>query len=99
MSQLDSLYVLPRRQVISARRTGLLQGLFIGAVTCAAALLIARQPVALAEEQMAATAPAAQPAEPCREQLPMRKTITQAHIDRLCIKQQARRTGSTVGGK
>jgi len=29
----------------------------------------------------------------------MRKTITQAHIDRLCIKQQARRTGSTVGGK
>jgi len=65
MSQLDSLYVLPRRQVISARRTGLLQGLFIGAVTCAAALLIARQPVALADEQMAAAAPAAQPAEPC----------------------------------
>ena len=97
---------LPTAQdVISARRWGR----FESAVVCVASVLlvlaISRAPVldaeieaAMAAENAAAIAQADAVAatEPCWDQLPMCKAITQANIDRLCVKVQAARAGKVV---
>lgn len=90
------------RDVISARRWGR----FESAVVCVGSVLlvlaISRAPVTdvetealMAAENAAAIAQAdaAAAAEPCWDQLPMRKALTQANIDRLCVKAQTARAG------
>lgn len=95
---------LPTAQdVINARRWGRFESAVVCVCAVLLALAISRAPVTDAEiealmaaENAAAIAQAdaAAAAEPCWDQLPMRKAITQANIDRLCIKVQPVRAGN-----
>lgn len=94
---------LPTAQdVINARRWGRVESALVCVASVLVMLAVSRAPVTDAEIEAAmqaenaaaiAKADAAAAAEPCWDQLPMRKAITQANIDRLCIKVQAARAG------
>ena len=98
------LPALPTQQdVINARRWGRFESVLVCVLSVATVLAVARAPVldveveALMRAETAAAiarADAAAAAEPCWDQLPMRKAITQANIDRLCIKPQPVRAGA-----
>jgi hypothetical protein len=89
---------LPTAQdVINARRWGRIESALVCVGAAVAALALARAPMidaeveaAMSKENQAAIAhaDAAAANEPCWDQLPMRKAITQQNIDRLCIKPQ-----------
>ena len=90
---------LPTAQdVINARRWGRFESALVCVLSVAVALVVTRAPVTDAEidaamqaENAAAIAKATAAAEPCWDQLPMRVALTQANINRLCIKPQPMR--------
>lgn len=97
---------LPTAQdVINARRWGRFESALVCALSVVVVLAVTRAPVTDAEIEAAmqaenaaaiAKADAAAAAEPCWDQLPMRVALTQANIDRLCIKPQPMRAGKVA---
>lgn len=94
---------LPTAQdVINARRWGRFESAVVCVGTAALVIALGRAPVTDAEVEAAmqaenaaaiAKADALAASEPCWDQLPLRKAITQANIDRLCVKVQSARVG------